>query len=458
MARLRFYIPLSLVFYLFLPIVPGMTSNANADGAASRFETFGRVQISDNRRHLQHEDGTPFFWLADTAWNGPMLADEEDWDRYLTDRAAKGFTAIQFVAHAPWIAAEKDAEGRPAWLGRNDPTINPAFFDRLEKLVKAINDHDMLAAPVLMWSGRPEDPGQYLSEDFLLPIIRYEIERLKKFQVIWILAGDGNYTGDLGAKWRRIGRKVFPPTRDKTPVAMHLCGMSLPYKELSTEPWLDIWGYQSGHGDDDKALGWIHSGPVSFAWPEDTKRTFINLEPSYEGFLAYPSQEPHSAFNVRRAVYWSLLNAPTAGVTYGAHGIWSWQTETGVPLNHSGSGDARPWHEAMKLPGSAQMGIMAGIFRELRWWQLRPNADLLRDQPGTFNPKAFVASAQTPDRSVVVLYLPLGGRVELDSSLAGRNGTRFDPRNGDRHPLTVDTDGNLDTPLDQDWVIVLKES
>jgi hypothetical protein len=325
----------------------------------------------------------------------------------------------------------------------------------MEKLVKAINDHDMLAAPILMWSCTADDPGQYLSEEAIIPIVRYEIERLRKHQVLWILAGDGNYTDELGAKWRRIGRQVFPPNRDKTPVAMHLCGMSLPYKELSTEPWLDIWGYQSGHGDDDTTLAWIHSGPVTFTWPEDAKRAFINFEPPYEAHRAYQSREPHTAFNVRRACYWSLLNAPTAGVTYGAQGIWSWQTEAGEPLNHEGTGMAQPWDQAMTLPGSAQMGILAGIFREIRWWQLRPDNDLLRDQPGMLDPKAYVSAARTPDGSTVVAYLPVGGRAELSPSLAGRTGTRFDPRTGDRHPVTIDPSGDLDTPVDHDWVIVL---
>jgi hypothetical protein len=158
-----------------------------------------------------------------------------------------------------------------AWLGRDDPTLNPAFYDRIEKFVKAINDHGMLAAPILVWTCAPDDPGQYLSEEAIIQIVRYEMDRLKKHQVRWILAGDGDYTGDLGAKWRRIGRKVFPPTR-RIPVAMHLMGTTLPYKELSTEPWLDIWGYQSGYGDDGMDLAWIHLGPVAFTWPENSKR------------------------------------------------------------------------------------------------------------------------------------------------------------------------------------------
>ena len=445
------------VLRVILPIATVMTSLGTDDGSGSRFAAHGPVQVSENRRNLQHEDGTPFFWLADTAWNGPLLASEEDWDHYLKDRADKGFTAIQFVSHAPWRAADTDAEGRTSWLGRNDPTINPTAYDRIEKFVKAINDHGMLAAPVLMWSCRPEDPGQYLSEEAILQIVRYAIDRLKKYQVLWILAGDGNYTGDLGAKWRRIGRQVFPPTRNRTPVAMHLCGMNLPFKELSTEPWLDIWGYQSGHGDDDKALAWIHSGPVTFTWPEDSKRTFINLELPYEGHQAYQSKEPHSAYNVRRAAYWSLLNAPTAGVSYGANGIWSWQTEPGEPLNHENTGMAPPWSEAVNLPGSAEMGVLASIFTGLHWWQLRPNPDLVRDQPGMLDPKAFIAAAQNADRSTIVLYQPAGGRVELDTDLAGCAGHRIDPRTGERWPIKVDAAGNLDSPVENDWVIVLRD-
>jgi hypothetical protein len=111
----------------------------------------------------------------------------------------------------------------------------------------------------------------------------------------------------------------------------------------------------------------------------------------------------------------------------------------------------------MKLPGSDQMRIMVGIFGKLRWWQLRPNGDLLRDQPGTLDPKAFIASAQTPDQSTVVFYLPRGGCAELNSALAGRTGTRLDPRNGESAPIGVDTNANLDTPIDRDWLVVLKE-
>src|SRR5690606_26590522 len=114
-------------------------------------------------------------------------------------------------------------------------------------------------------------------------------------------------------------------------------------------------------------------------WREEGEplRPFINLEPPYEDHVAYQSRQPHTAYTVRRALYWSVLVAPTAGTSYGAHGIWSWQTEPGTPLNHPNAGEARVWREAMAFDGSTHAGLMAGLFRRLPWWRLRPDPELV---------------------------------------------------------------------------------
>src|SRR3712207_2196289 len=95
---------------------------------ADRFARHGRVRVSPGRTHLVHADGTPFFFLGDTAWNGALLSNEGDWGRYLDDRAAKGFTAIQVVTHAPWSAALTNLEGLTAFSGGK---VNADFFNRI---------------------------------------------------------------------------------------------------------------------------------------------------------------------------------------------------------------------------------------------------------------------------------------------------------------------------------------
>ena len=53
------------------------------------------LRVSDNRRFLVRGDGRPFFYLGDTAWALFQRLDLAESQRYLADRAAKGFTVIQ---------------------------------------------------------------------------------------------------------------------------------------------------------------------------------------------------------------------------------------------------------------------------------------------------------------------------------------------------------------------------
>lgn len=69
------------------------------------------IRVSDNHRFLQTDDGKPFFYLADTAWELFHHLNRDEADFYLRDRAGKGFTAIQAVAIAEldWILIVDDA-------------------------------------------------------------------------------------------------------------------------------------------------------------------------------------------------------------------------------------------------------------------------------------------------------------------------------------------------------------
>ena len=59
-----------------------------------------KLKVSDNRRFLVTEDGKPFFWLGDTAWQLFHRLSREDAQRYLEHRARNGFNVVQAVAIA----------------------------------------------------------------------------------------------------------------------------------------------------------------------------------------------------------------------------------------------------------------------------------------------------------------------------------------------------------------------
>jgi len=425
-----------------------------APSPSGRFARHGAVRVSADRRHLEHADGTPFFWLGDTVWNGALLSAAKDWDLFLAKRARQGYTAAQMVM-TQWRTAPHDEVGQVAFTGRESIRLNPRFFQRLDARLDALNRHGLLAVPVLLWAIRgDENPGSFLPEGEAVRLARYMVARYGAHHVAWILPGDGNYSGETAERWKRIGRAVFDSPH--APTLIHPGGMQWPYDAFRDEAWLDLAGYQSGHGDDASTLRWIHSGPPARAWSEPPTRPLLNLEPPYEEHVAYQSRRPHSAYNVRRAVWWSLLCAPPAGVTYGGHGVWSWETKPNVPLNHANSGIARPWFEAVDLPGGVQMGRVADLFASLPWWKLRPAPDLV-EQPAPDDPARFVGAASTEDGAVAILYCPRGPRVVVRRP--GR-GEWFDPRTGARRPALREGDvfrlPDAQAPDEEDWVLVLR--
>jgi hypothetical protein len=420
----------------------------------------GPLAVSANGRYLRHLDGTPFFWLADTVWTGPALSARDDWDTYLDDRAKKHFSVVQFNTLCPWRAAAADAEGRVAFSGERKVRVNPDYFRRLDARIDAINAHGLVAAPVLIWANKATDPGNALPADDIVKLLRYQVARYGAHHVVWVLAGDNGYKGAQGEKWRRIGNEVFGNHRHPAPVTTHPTGMNWPWADWRDESWLTVLGYQSGHGDSPETLRWLHSGPPADAWRRAPDRPILNLEPPYEDHLAYQSRRPHSAYNVRRAVYWSLLSTPTAGVTYGAHGLWSWQRQPGQePPDHKGTGVARTWREALDLPGSTHMKYAAELFASLPWWQLRPYQDLLAGQPGGDDPAKHVAAAWSDNADLAVIYLPVGGdlRLKTDRLVEGLKAEWFDLRTGKRKE-TRDDAGKYRAPDEQDWLLVLRRA
>ena len=155
-------------------------------------------------------------------------------------------------------------------------------------------------------------------------------------------------------------------------------------------------------------------GPPSKDWKLEPAKPFINLEPPYEYHLAYQSKTPITPHTVRRAVYWSLLNAPTAGVTYGGHGVWGWDDGTKLPTDHAGAGMPLPWQKALVMPGAEQMAHVAALFTSIDYWRLRPAPQALASQPGGgtgpgSGPAAarrFIAAAASDTNDLLVVYTP----------------------------------------------------
>jgi hypothetical protein len=421
----------------------------------------GPLRVSDDRTHLTHIDGTPFFYLADTAWNGALLSSDGDWETYLADRAGKGFTAIQFITHAPWSGALTDVDGRTAFTGDAKRPVDTAFFDRIARRIAQINAVGLLAVPVLAWAAnfgpsRRLNLGHTVSADRLISLLRYQLDRFAEYHCLHLLAGDAVYDFWRARKWKRIARALG--TRNlalgtcRSLLALHPAGQTWPYARFRHEPWLSLYAYQSGHSESPQTLRWLQAGPPANFWKSHPRPT-INVEPCYEGLSPGRGQPPFDDGAVRRAIYWSLLNAPTAGVAYGAHGVWSWNTRTQVPLNHSYTGPAQPWHVALNFPASHQVRHLATLMQSIKWWILRPDPTLIAPQtPGPH----YVAASRSDAGDLALLFLPTGGTIVLNTAIlqAHLSATWFNPRTGERTVASA-KDRAYIAPTTEDWLLLL---
>lgn len=412
--------------------------------------------------HLAHADGTPFFWLACTAWNGPLKSTEHDWKLYLEDRAKNGFSVIQVVM-TQFRGADKNRLGQVAFEGSGRISLNVDFFKFMDQKIDQINEHGLVAAPALLWAlpsirGRELSPGYYLPEQEAIKLARYMVARYGGNHVVWMLGGDGQYDKELEQRWRTIGRGVFG---DEHPglVTTHPQGGSWIGDLYQNEDWMDLIGYQSSHSKFEKTVNWINQGPMARGWDKLRPRPIINLEPNYEQI----NDGIITDRDVRNASYWSLFATPLAGITYGANGIWPWLQEGEDPLNHRASKGTWGWKRSLNLPGSRQMAYLGTFLRKFDWWTLKPAPQLLAEQPGKAVYNRFISVVKSDNDATILAYVPVRSTVKLYNDREKKYQAQwFNPATNQYQKGKVNVAANglleITSPTDEDWILILTGS
>jgi hypothetical protein len=113
------------------------------------------LQVTPNGHCLQLADGTPFFWLGDTAWKLGRLS-PEDVERYMRDRCRKGFNVVQMDA----IGARPNYAGEMPFEGQGPPyaevVLNERYWQHVDHILNMAQDHGIYVA-LLAWWGNADD-------------------------------------------------------------------------------------------------------------------------------------------------------------------------------------------------------------------------------------------------------------------------------------------------------------
>ena len=432
----------------------------------------GPLIISPDRRNFRHADGTPFFWLADTWWMG--LAERLHWpDEFKTltdDRVKKGFNVVQIVAGLYPDSDAFDPRGKNEAGFPWEPDykrINPAYFDRADERIRHLVDQGLMPCVFGAWGYHLP----WLGTEKMKRHWRYLVARYGAYPVVWSVAGEANLPWYLAP-----GFPNYPveQVHGWTDVARYLRETD-PYRRLRTIHPTAVKYFTSRNAIDDVGLLDFDMLQTPHGEQSAAEITVRQVRESYAAKPTMPVIDGEAAYEMLndklptawvRAMFWvSLLNG-ASGHTYGANGIWQ-NNRPGDPHGkspHGGSYGSITWQDAMKLPGSEQMGIAKRLFEKYQWWDFEPHPDWASYQTNSENPTLGPQCAGIPmDVRLHYMQRPLPVTLQSLGIESRYTAKLFDPVTGQitKLPnLKADTNGRAPCAppagYDHDWVLILE--
>ena len=346
----------------------------------------GPVRVAADRRHFEHGDGTPFFWLGDTWWMGlcQRLHWPEEFQQLAADRKVKGFTVVQIVAglYPDMPAFDPRGANEAGFPWEKDyARIRPEYFDKADQRLQYLVDQGFVPCIVGAWGYHlPWLGTQRMKQHW-----RYLVARYAALPVVWCAAGEGTmpfYGSKHGNEDAAIQKKgwteVIRSIRATDPFGrMITIHPSRSARETVTDPAiLDFDMHQTGHGPE--AMIGRMAQQIRAAYEARPVIPVIAGESSYDSLDLREWGGGLLSGDASRQMFWvGLMHNGAAGGTYGANGIWQvnrWDAPYG-PSPHGRSWGGIPWDVAMKRPSSAQVGFAKHFLAQYPWYRLEPQPD-----------------------------------------------------------------------------------
>ena len=437
-----------------------------------------RLKVSENRRFLVREDGKPFFYLGDTAWELFHRLNREQADRYLEDRAKKGFTVVQAVALAELNGLnDPNAYGhRP--LVENDPTkpevkegAQNDYWDHVDYIVNKANAVGIVVGFLPTWGDKwnpkwAKESKVIFAKENAEKYGEWLGARYKDKGIIWVLGGDRPVESDEHKEIiRAMAKGLRKGDGGNHLMTFHPTGGQGSSQWFHEDEWLDFNMRQNGHVTE-------FTGRYSQTradYDRTPSKPVLDAEPIYEDHpISFNAKDfGHSvAADVRRPLYWNLFTG-AFGHTYGHHSVWQMYSEGKAEIN----APLIAWDRAIDQPGAGQMQYGRKLMESRPFLTRVPDDSVIvTDKVATSVPgagqKRMVATRDT-DGTYAMVYTPVGRKfsVRMDAIKGARvKAWWFNPRDGEATEIgEFENRGQkeFETPNPGemlDWVLVLDDA
>jgi hypothetical protein len=364
-------------------------------------------------------DGRQSFLLADTVWSALGDSTDDEWEYYLDRRARQGFNAA-LMSVLPILHDRSANEGGLApfdeYAVRSEGTwsFDKRYFSRLRDRLDLAEHYGIVCGLVLLWVNYVEEtwgaertPGFVMPEGARDAYLSSLGEVVRDGECLLVVSGDAAFTSAAEvSSYRRFTEAV----RANWPTSL-ITFHSAPTAELppELEHLADALVFQSGHHGE--AAGLARELSARYRAIAGA-RPVMNAEPAYEAHRIGGGVGRFGRATVRRRIWESVAGGASAGVTYGAHGLWGWHRGSEAFSSLHFSGAPLDWRKALLLPGSDDAATCRAIMEPVGAYRLDPGTGDVTVVDQGWGADEVVVGVDA-NRATAVVYLPNGGPVTL---------------------------------------------
>ena len=398
-----------------------------------------QLRVSGNHRFFVAQDGTPFFYLADTAW-GMFHMTREDIDLYLKDRVGKKFNVIQAVAADMGGLEKPNPYGATVFVKGTKAEPNEEYFKNVDYAVNKANSLGLYVAIVAIWGKEYVNEKQsVLDKTSAYDYGKFLGSRYRDKRVMFVLGGDW-YPDKVEDIWRAMAAGIAAGDGGVHLKTYHPTGIQSSGNWFHNDAWLDFNMVQSRHMVLNRTYDLIAT-----EWDRMPPKPVVEGESVYEGIvdelIAYQPGVPLiQDRDVRRAAYCSVF-AGAAGYAYGSQGVWEHTSPApGAPARaSSSSGYGLPpisFQEAMQRPAGSQMQYLRALMESRPMLTRVPDQWLIVNDPLSTTDR--IQACRSSDGSYIFVYSASGKPVrvrlrdKIHDVLSGKayKAYWYDPRQG----------------------------